>query len=194
MDNINLTDEDVKLQTVMVHDIRGTGEFTVPDNWANVVARRPVEKINIKYHADIDHLAHINGSYNSAWIDLRSAEDLFLEEGQFKLISLGISMQLPDGFEAIVAPRSSTFKNFGIIMTNSIGVIDNSYCGNNDIWRFPAYCLEGKHFENGRKGTRIKFNDRICQFRIQLMQPDIVFNIVDELTSPDRGGFGSTGV
>ena len=141
--------------------------------------------IPIKYHADIDELKFIDGK--SDWIDLRAAENMTLEYGQFALISLGVSMKLPEGYEAHVLPRSSTFKHFGIIMTNSMGIIDNSYSGTNDIWMFPALCLwEG--------GSRIKKNERIAQFRIVKKQPDVVFDEVLFLDETDRGGIGSTGV
>ncbi len=138
-------------------------------------------KIRIKYHADIERIERIT---SGDWIDLRAAEDVSLWKGDMVNISLGVSMQLPDGYEAIVAPRSSTPKEFGIICANSIGVIDNSYCGNNDIWRFPALAI---------RSTQIHKGDRICQFRIQKIQPAVEFCEVEELGNPDRGGFGSTG-
>ncbi|MGO4945841.1 dUTP diphosphatase [Blautia sp. Sow4_E7] len=128
------------------------------------------------------------------WIDLRAAEDVFIPIGQFKTISLGVSMELPEGYEAHMVPRSSTFKNFGVLMTNSLGVIDNSYCGDNDIWRFQAYCVFGGLMRNGVKGTLIKKNDRICQFRIVKKQPDVEFGKVERLDNADRGGIGSTGI
>lgn len=118
------------------------------------------------------------------WIDLRASEDVHLEKGNFKLIPLGIAMQLPDGYEALIVPRSSTFKNWGIIQTNSIGVIDETYCGDNDQWFFPALAM---------RETEIHKGDRICQFRIIKHQPDIDFNIVEILNNKDRGGHGSTG-
>lgn len=118
------------------------------------------------------------------WIDLRSAETVHMNSGDFYIISLGISMKLPDGYEAHVVPRSSTFKKWGIIMANSIGVIDNSYSGNNDIWKFPAIAF---------KDTTVYEGDRICQFRIVKKQPDITFIEKDYLDNPDRGGIGSTG-
>lgn len=143
-----------------------------------------MEKIKIKYFTDeIEKLRYIDGK--SDWIDLRAAEDVVLKKGEFKLISLGIAMELPEGYEAHVAPRSSTFKNFGIIQTNSFGVIDNSYCGDDDQWRFPAYAL---------RDTEVHKNDRICQFRIMKNQPKIEFEEVEHLGSVHRGGFGSTGV
>jgi dUTP pyrophosphatase len=142
-----------------------------------------MEQIKIKYHADIEKLKKIE---QGDWIDLRSAEDVHLKFGEFALISLGVSMKLPEGYEAHIAPRSSTFKNFGIIQTNSVGVVDNSYSGNNDIWMFPALCMwEG--------GSHIKKGDRICQFRIMKKQPEIQFVEVDKLDDVDRGGYGSTG-
>lgn len=120
----------------------------------------------------------------SDWIDLRSAEEIELKAGEFKLISLGVAIQLPKGYEAHIVPRSSTFKNFGIIQTNHCGIVDESYCGDNDIWKFPAYAL---------RNTIIHKNDRICQFRIVEKMPRVSFVKVEELGNDDRGGFGSTG-
>ena len=141
------------------------------------------ETIKIKYHTnEIEKLRYIDGK--SDWIDLRSAEDVELKAGEFKLISLGVSMELPKGYEAHIVPRSSTFKSFGIIQTNHQAVIDESYCGNNDIWRYPVYAL---------RDTVIHKNDRICQFRIIEHQPTIEFEEVDTLGNKNRNGFGSTG-
>ena len=140
------------------------------------------ETIKIKYHSDeIDKLTYIDGK--SDWIDLRAAERYHLMKGDFVLINLGVSMKIPDGYEAIIVPRSSTFKNYGLIQTNSEGVIDNSYAGDDDIWRLPVYAT---------RETTININDRICQFRIQKNQPRIVFNEVEHLSGSNRGGFGST--
>ena len=138
--------------------------------------------IKIKYFTDIEKIKSIE---KGDWIDLRAAETVELKKGEFKLIPLGIGMELPEGYEAHVVPRSSTYKNFKIIETNSMGVIDNSYCGDNDQWFFPAYALEN---------TTINKNDRICQFRIIEKQPKIEFKEVKELKNPDRGGHGSTGI
>jgi len=118
------------------------------------------------------------------WIDLRAAEDVEMKAGEFRLIRLGVGMILPEGYEAHVAPRSSTFKNFGIIQTNSPGVIDNAYCGEEDEWRMPAYAL---------RDTVIRKNERICQFRIVEKQPELRFETVEHLSEESRGGFGSTG-
>ena len=130
----------------------------------------------------------------SDWIDLRAAEDMWIPEGEFALVDLGISVELPEGFEAHVAPRSSTFKNYGLIQTNSVAVIDNSYCSDRDVWKWPVFCLQGRDFVDGRKGTEVHLNDRICQFRIVENQPKIKFVEVDTLNGTERGGFGSTGV
>ena len=139
--------------------------------------------IKIKYHSkEIDKITNIEGK--SDWFDLRSAENISLKQGEFKLISLGISMQLPEGHEAYVIPRSSTYKTFGIIQTNHLGLIDEIYKGNNDIWKYPALAM---------RNTEIKVNDRICQFRIQKKMPPVTFEEVDNLEGEDRGGFGSTG-
>lgn len=138
-------------------------------------------QIKIKYHnKNIDKIKKVAVG---DWIDLRAAETVELKEGEYKLISLGVSMQLPKGYEAHVVPRSSTFKNFGIIQTNHHGIIDESYCGDVDIWKFPAYAM---------KDTIIKENDRICQFRIVEKMPEIEFVEVDKLENENRGGFGST--
>ena len=138
-------------------------------------------KIKVKYHSDI---LPLEMNEKGDWIDLRSAKDMKLWEGCNYRIPLGISVELPDGYEAHIAPRSSTFKNWGIIQTNSVGVIDNSYCGNNDIWMMPVYAT---------RFTKIKKNDRICQFRIVEKQPNLEFETVDHLGNENRGGFGSTG-
>lgn len=150
-----------------------------------------METIKIKYHTDIEPIKKFK---HGDWIDLRAAEDVFIPYRQSQLISLGVSMKLPEGYEAHVVPRSSTFKNFGIVMTNSIGIIDNSYSGTNDIWRFPALCLKPTCDQNGEIGTRITKGDRICQFRIVKKQPEIRFETVDTLDDQDRGGIGSTGI
>lgn len=118
------------------------------------------------------------------WIDLRSAEDVDLIKGEFKIIHLGVAMQLPEGYEAHIAPRSSTFKKWGIIQTNGVGVVDESYCGDNDEWGIPVLAM---------KDTHIHKNDRICQFRIEKKMPKVSLIEVDRLDNPDRGGFGSTG-
>ena len=142
-----------------------------------------MEKIKIKYHTDeIEKLRYIDGK--SDFIDLRAAEDVELKAGDFSLISLGVSMELPKGYEAHIVPRSSTFKTWGIIQTNSMGVIDESYCGDNDIWKMPVYAT---------RDTIIHKNDRICQSRIMEHQPSIEFEEVEHLEGEERGGFGSTG-
>lgn len=137
--------------------------------------------ILVRYHADIEPLEKLP---QGDWIDLRAAETVEMKQGEFRLISLGVSMQLPAGCEALVLPRSSTFRRWGILLTNSMGVIDESYCGDHDIWYFPALAM---------RDTRIEKNDRICQFRIQPKMPPVTLETVSILTAPDRGGLGSTG-
>ncbi|MCQ2548880.1 MAG: deoxyuridine 5'-triphosphate nucleotidohydrolase [Lachnospiraceae bacterium] len=145
------------------------------------------ETVKITYLSkEIDKLTYIDGK--SDWIDLRSAENVEMKKGEFRLINLGVSMSLPDGYEMIIAPRSSTFKNFGLIQTNSIGVIDESYGKNSckDVLMMPVYAV---------RDTQIKVNDRICQFRIQKHQPKILFEELEigALDGEERSGFGSTG-
>ena len=141
-----------------------------------------METIKIKYFDnEIDKIEKIS---KGDLIDLRAAETVEIKAGDFKLIKLGIGMKLPEGYKANVYPRSSTYKNFGIIQANSVGQIDNSYSGDNDEWRFPAIAL---------RDTVIHKNDRICQFEIQKIQPDIEFEEVEYLDEVSRGGIGSTG-
>ena len=147
------------------------------------IDKMTIEKIRIKYFTEaIDKLDYIDGK--SDWIDLRASEDVSLKAGEFKLIPLGVAMELPQGYEAHIVPRSSTFKTWGIIQTNSMGVVDCSYCGDNDMWRMPVYAT---------RDVEIHVNDRICQFRIMKNQPKISFEEVEHLDNEDRGGFGSTG-
>lgn len=136
----------------------------------------------IKYHNK--NIDKIKKTEKGDWIDLRAAETVELKKGEFKLISLGVSIKLPKGYEAHLAPRSSTFKNYGILQVNSVGVVDESYCGENDIWKMPVYAT---------RDTVINENERICQFRIMQKMPEIEIIETDFLEGEDRGGFGSTG-
>lgn len=139
--------------------------------------------VKVKYFSDsIEKIEKIS---KGDWIDLRAAERQKLKKGDFALIPLGVGMKLPEGYEAHLVPRSSTFKNWGIIQTNSIGIIDCSYCGDKDQWRMPVYAT---------RDTVIEVNDRIAQFRIEKNQPEICFEEVEHLEAENRGGFGSTGV
>lgn len=141
-----------------------------------------MEKIKIKYFdKEIDKIEKIN---KGDLIDLRAAETVEMKKGDFKLIKLGVGMKLPEGYKANVYPRSSTYKNFGIILANSVGQIDSSYSGDADEWRFPAIAM---------RDTIIHKNDRICQFEIQKIQPEIEFIEVEHLDEESRGGIGSTG-
>ncbi len=140
-------------------------------------------KIKIKYLAEgMEPLCCVDGK--SDWIDLRCAEDVEMKAGEFRLLPLGIAVALPEGYEAHIVPRSSTYKNFGIIQTNHMGVVDESYCGDGDQWYMAAYAL---------RDTKIEKGSRICQFRIMEHQPKIEFEECETLGNPDRGGIGSTG-
>ena len=142
-----------------------------------------MEKIQIRYISDqIEPLDYIAGV--SDWIDLRVAEEVEMKAGEFRLIPLGVAMELPAGYEAHLVPRSSTFKNYGILQTNSMGVVDCSYCGDNDMWRMPVFATRDVTIEKGA---------RIAQFRIMANQPRLNFVPVEHLEGADRGGFGSTG-
>ena len=146
-------------------------------------SRLSIFRIKIKYHNS--ELPPIVKYDHGDWIDLRAAETVHLKKGDYKLINLGVSIELPEEHEAYVVPRSSTYKNFKIIQTNSMGVIDESYNGDNDVWHMPVIAMED---------TTINFGDRICQFRINRKQPAVLFDVVDSLShNEDRGGIGSTG-
>lgn len=141
-----------------------------------------MEKIQILYHSkEIEKIEKIS---KGDWIDLRAAEEVHLKKGEYTLISLGVSMKLPEGYEVHIAPRSSTFKNFGLIQTNGVGIVDGSYCSEKDIYKMPVLAV---------RDTVVHINDRICQFRIVKNQPEICFEEVEHLDGPERGGFGSTG-
>jgi len=139
--------------------------------------------VKVKYH--VDGLEPISQAHSGEWCDLRCAEDVELKKGEFKYVDLGVSIALPAGYEAILAPRSSTFKRYGIIQTNGIGVLDFLYRGNDDRWMMPVYAT---------RDTIIHKNDRICQFRIQECQLPLNIISVDSMEDESRGGLGSTGV
>ena len=139
-------------------------------------------QIKIKYHTNFDK--PIEKIAKGDWIDLKSAVTYEYKKGDFFLVNLGVSMELPKGYEALLAPRSSTFKKYGLIVTNSIGIIDNLYHSDDDVWMLPVYALRDGHIEK---------NDRVAQFRIIENQPSIEFKVVDSLNNVSRGGFGSTG-
>ena len=142
-----------------------------------------METIEIKYLSDqIDRLEKLP---QGDWIDLRTAEVVELKAGEFRLLPLGVAMRLPEGYEAHMVPRSSLYRKYGILQANHCGIIDNSYCGDGDQWMFPALAM---------RDTRIPRNERICQFRIQKVQPALRFVEVEHLSPVDRGGFGSTDV
>lgn len=140
--------------------------------------------VKIRYISkEIEKLCYIDGK--SDWIDLRSAEDVDLKAGESRLIRLGIAVELPEGYEAHIVPRSSTYRNFGILQTNHMGVVDHSYCGDEDEWKYPVLAV---------RDTHISVNDRICQFRVMENQPELLFEEVEHLDGKARGGFGTTGI
>ena len=146
-------------------------------------------QIQIKYHdTDTVMQPRLKQIEVGEWVDLYVAEDTSLKQFEFKLISLSVSMKLPAGYEANIVPRSSTFKNFGVIQTNHFGVIDNTYSGDSDVWKFPALAM---------RDTFIPEGSRICQFRVNKTMREefgqIEFKEVEHLDSVSRGGFGSTG-
>lgn len=138
-------------------------------------------KIKIKYVKDIEKIGKISVG---DWIDLRAAEEVHFLPGEYREIPLGVAMELPKGYEALVVPRSSLFRKYRLISVNSVGVIDESYCGDNDEWNFLALAIRDVHIPKG---------ERICQFRIIEHQPEIEFDEVEMLGNEDRGGIGSTG-
>ena len=140
-------------------------------------------KLKVKFENEICQDFEFVGE-KSDWIDLKAARDYELKQFEYALIDLGFGLQLPDGYEAHIVPRSSTFKNFGVLQTNSMGIIDNSYCGDEDYWRLPVIAM---------RDTLIKKGDRICQFRIIEKMSNIEVEIVKSLGNENRGGFGSTG-
>lgn len=152
-------------------------------------------KLRIKYLKEANKLEKIT---KGNWIDVYAYEDIFVPEGGRAMVNLGFALELPKGWEGHLAPRSSTFKTWGIIQTNSVGVVDDTYIGNNDIWHMPVYCLQGKDILNDLykevRGTWIKKGDKIGQFRIMEVMPSIEFEEVESFDNEDRGGFGTTGI
>ena len=164
-----------------VYDFNKGNGFIIKEEHVEDITKK---EILIKYFdEEMPKLRYVDGK--SDWIDLMAAEDIEIKKGEFKLIPLGVAMKLPEGYEAYMLPRSSTFKNYGVLQTNSQAIIDETYCGNEDMWRYPVYAT---------KATKINKYDRICQFRIQKHQPSISFKEVKRLEEKNRGGFGSTGV
>lgn len=143
-------------------------------------------KLRIKYLQDATRMNKIT---KGNWIDVYAYQDTFVPEGERAMINLGFALELPKGWEGHLAPRSSTFKTWGVIQTNSVGVVDDTYIGDNDIWHMPVYCLQAKH----DNGTWIKKGDKIGQFRIMEVMPEIEFEEVESFGNADRNGFGSTG-
>lgn len=147
-------------------------------------------KIRVKY---FDNATKLQKIAKGNWIDVYANKDIFVVEGERAMIPLGFALELPKGWEAHLAPRSSTFKTWGIIQTNSVGVVDDTYIGDNDQWHMPVFCLQGKDIEGIDQGTWIKKGDKIGQFRIMEVMPAIEFDEVEAFNNEDRGGFGTTG-
>ncbi|MCR6513635.1 MAG: dUTP diphosphatase [Clostridium sp.] len=147
-------------------------------------------EIRIKYFEGAVRLKKIA---KGNWIDVYANKDMFIKEGERAMIPLGFALELPKGYEAHLAPRSSTFKTWGIIQTNSVGVVDDTYIGDNDQWHMPVFCLQGKDLNEDVKGTFIKRGDKIGQFRTMEVMGDIELLEVDSFGNEDRGGFGTTG-
>ncbi|MGI6261934.1 MAG: cysteine-rich small domain-containing protein [Acutalibacteraceae bacterium] len=178
--------------TILKNGVKDCSECTIPHFCYDRIVQRlcrnnreeskKMPEIKVKYHEKA--LQKIEKIEQGDWIDLRAAERIELHQGDFRMISLGISVQLPSGYEAHIAPRSSTFKKWGILQVNSVGVVDESYCGENDVWRMPVYAT---------RDTVIEQNDRVCQFRIVKKMEALTITQVDRLEGKDRGGFGSTG-
>lgn len=147
-------------------------------------------KLKIKYFNNAKKLEKIS---KGNWIDVYANADVFVVKNHSETIPLGFALELPKGWEGHLAPRSSTFKTWGIIQTNSVGVVDDTYIGDDDEWSMPVYCLEPKSYSNGLAGTWIRKGDKIGQFRIMEVMPDIEFEKVEEFDNPNRGGFGTTG-
>jgi dUTP pyrophosphatase len=143
-------------------------------------------KIRIKYFEGATKLKKIS---KGNWIDVYASKDIFVPLNERAMVPLGFALELPQGWEGHLAPRSSTFKTWGIIQTNSVGVVDDTYIGDNDQWHMPVYCLQAKH----DNGTWIRTGDKIGQFRIMEVMPEIQFDEVESFGNCDRGGFGTTG-
>lgn len=146
------------------------------------ISKTEMEEIKVRYLPGAPHIEQVGWG---SWIDLYTYEDVTLKAGQREYISMGVAMQLPQGYEAILAPRSSTFKRYGLLQSNSIGVIDSTYNGDDDIWCMPVVATKDIYIPRGT---------RICQFRIQKEQPKIHFVAVSSLGNENRSGFGSSGV
>lgn len=147
-------------------------------------------KMKIKYFEGATKLEKIS---KGNWIDVYANKDVFVPVNERAMIPLGFALELPKGWEGHLAPRSSTFKTWGVIQTNGVGIVDDTYIGNNDQWHMPVYCLQGKDVEAEEKGTWIKEGDKIGQFRIMEVMPEIEFEEVESFDNEDRGGFGTTG-
>lgn len=198
-----LKENNLKGECIMENEIKNKnfelrvaeGEVVLEAEIRNKENNNPSMKIRIKYFEGATKLKKIS---KGNWIDVYANKDVFVLEGERAMIPLGFALELPQGYEGHLAPRSSTFKTWGLIQTNSVGVVDDSYIGDNDQWHMSVYCLQGKVFESidesdCRKGTWVKKGDKIGQFRIMEVMPEIELEEVESFGNADRGGFGSTG-
>ena len=185
-----------KIVTIKFVDADGTYLIKEDENgfwWDDCMFDELVSEltIRVKYFDNATKLKKIT---KGNWIDVYANKDMFIKEGTRAMIPLGFALELPNGWEGHLAPRSSTFKTWGIIQTNSVGVVDDTYIGDNDQWHMPVYCLQGKDSVDGQLGTIIRKGDKIGQFRIMEVMPQIEFEEVDSFGNADRGGFGTTGI
>lgn len=185
-----------KIVTIKFVDADGTYLIKEDENgfwWDDCMFDELVSEltIRVKYFDNATKLKKIT---KGNWIDVYANKDMFVKEGDRAMIPLGFALELPNGWEGHLAPRSSTFKTWGIIQTNSVGVVDDTYIGDNDQWHMPVYCLQGKDSVDGQLGTIIRKGDKIGQFRIMEVMPQIEFEEVDSFGNADRGGFGTTGI
>lgn len=146
-----------------------------------IISSMQIPQIKVKYHNK--DLIKIKYDENGNFFDLRAAKRYEIKKGDFALIDLGVSIKLPEGYWGQVVPRSSLFKNHKVIQANSFGVIDTTYCGEDDHWMLPVLAFDD---------TVIEFNERICQFRIVKDNPFTILE-VDNMEDASRGGFGTSG-
>ena len=200
-DGISLEDSEMANffgKVVTIKFVAADGSYLIKEDdnkfwWEDCMFDELVSELTmrIKYFDNATKLKKIT---KGNWIDVYANKDMFVKEGDRAMIPLGFALELPNGWEGHLAPRSSTFKTWGIIQTNSVGVVDDTYIGDNDQWHMPVYCLQGKDSVDGQLGTIIRKGDKIGQFRIMEVMPQIEFEEVDSFGNADRGGFGSTGI
>jgi dUTP pyrophosphatase len=151
--------------------------------------------IKVKYH--YDDSPRLQMTDKGDWVDLYTAEDVIITNPvEFQLVNLGVSIELPEGYEANIVPRSSTYKNWNVLQSNHFGVVDESYKGDGDVWKFPLlFVLTNQSIiDEMNDQLVIPKHTRLCQFRINKKQPKLNFIEVEHLGNEDREGFGSSGL